>query len=310
MAGCFIVSFDCEGKWGMADHLTGDHHRFLTDENLTKVYHDLVAMLGDHEIPATFAFVMAFLLDEGERRLFKDELAPRDQSDRWLSDVVRGQATNGQGWFQPGILGAVKAEGAHEIACHGFCHRSLGAGELSDEAARRELGAAERVARLKNIGLETLVFPRNRVGNLPAVRDAGYLGYRRRKLQTTRLPAKLANLAEELDMFPAPERAVAATPGELVAIPHGHFFNWRYGSRRLVPPAVTVKRWRTLLDRAADEQGVAHLWLHPHNLITAPSTWEPFRQVLAHAQRLTQSGRLELLTQADYCRKMQLAIGT
>lgn len=307
MAGCFIVSFDCEGKWGMADHLTDTHHRLLTDESLAKVYRDLVAMLGRHQMPATFAFVMAFLLDEAERRIFAEELAARDEEDRWMVDVGRGQAAGPQGWFLPAALTAIKAAGIHEIACHGFCHRSLGEGELSLEGALRELSMAERVARLKGIRLQTLVFPRNRVGNLQAVRDQGYVGYRLRQPLNGRVPAKLANLAQELDMFPAAEDAALPAPGELVAIPHGYFFNWRYGSRRLVPPAVTVRRWRNLLDCAANEGKVAHLWLHPHNFITGPSTWQPFEAVLAHAQTLFRQGRLELLTQVDYCQKMREA---
>ena len=289
----------------MADHLTQTHHRLLTDENLAKVYRDLVATLARYQMPATFAFVMAFLLDEAERRLFAAELMPRDDADCWMIDVGRGQADGPQGWFQPAALAAVRAAGVHEIACHGFCHRSLDEGELSEAEALRELDAAERVARLKGIKLETLVFPRNRIGNLQAVRERGYLGYRLRKPQSGRLPAKLANLAQELDIVPAAEPAIAAAPGGLVAISHGYFFNWRYGSRRWVPPALTVRRWRTLLDRAANEGKVAHLWLHPHNFITGPSTWQPFEAVLAHAQTLFRMGRLELLTQAGYCRKMR-----
>lgn len=304
MAGCFIISFDCEGKWGMADHLTDTHHRLLTDESLAKVYRDLVAMLARHQIPATFAFVMAFLLDEAERRIFAEELVVLDDGDRWMVDVGRGQAAGSQGWFQPAALTAVRAAGVHEIACHGFCHRSLGEGELSIEEARREFRLAERVARLKDIRLQTLVFPRNRVGNLQAVRDQGYVGYRLRQPLKGRVPAKLANLAQELNMFPTAEDAAVPAPGGLVAIPHGYFFNWRYGNRRLVPPAITVRRWRNLLDRAANEGKVAHLWLHPHNFITGPSTWQPFEAVLAHAQKLFQQGRLELLTQADYCLRM------
>ena len=31
MNGRFIISLDCEGKWGMADKLQPYHHRLLTD---------------------------------------------------------------------------------------------------------------------------------------------------------------------------------------------------------------------------------------------------------------------------------------
>ena len=68
-----------------------------------------------------------------------------------------------------------------------------------------------------------------------------------------------------------------------------------------MPRAVTVRRWKTLLDRAADTGGVAHLWFHPHNFITAPSTRRTLDDILAHAARLRDAGRLEIVTQEQYC---------
>ena len=60
-SGQFVVSLDCEGKFGMADKISDFHNRHLTDQNLRKVYSGLVELFDRYEIRATFAFVGAFV---------------------------------------------------------------------------------------------------------------------------------------------------------------------------------------------------------------------------------------------------------
>lgn len=289
----------------MADHLTAFERRMLTNSNLLHAYRDLTAMLNRYRAPATFGFVMAFLLDQAERKEFDHLLRPTREDDHWMRHVVREQAANAEGWHQPGALDAIRQSDIHEVACHGFCHRSLADGELSAELAKAELDAAQAVAIRKQIDLQTMIFPRNRIGNLAELEQRGFLGYRTRKPARRWLTGPLGDLIEELSPFTPAEPKIGAAQGELVAIPHGHFFNWRHGKRRLIPPAVTVHRWKAMIERAAASDGVAHLWLHPHNFITGPGTWQPFERVIAHASAMRDAGRLEIITQADYCAALQ-----
>lgn len=306
--GTFIVSLDCEGKWGMADHLEPYHHRLLTEASLRDVYDRFLALFARYEVPATFAYVMAFTLSEKERESFAHVLQDDGRGDPWLryywDALRRGQ---GDGWFQPYALDAVKQDGRHEIACHGFCHRSLGWNAISEADARAELALALEVARMKKVTLRTLIFPRNEVGHLGPVRDAGFIGYREKLSRPHGALGQAARLLEEFNIRPRPQPAETPAPGELVRIPPGYFFNWRFGPRRRVPIAVTVARWKALLRRCAEQGGVAHLWLHPHNLITAPDTAESLEKVLAHASDLRDSGRIEILTQEQYCDRLAFA---
>ena len=298
MTGRFIVSLDCEGKWGMADSLRPYHHRLLTDEALARVYADIVHLFADHDVPATFAFVMAFVLTPDERRRFDAVLKDDGRQDDWLANFWADQREGRTGgWFQPEALEAVRRDPRHEIACHSFCHRDLADAAISEACALAELEAAAEASRLKGIEPRTFVFPRNSVGNVPALRRMGYIGYREARPPTSRIMA----LAAELNLWPQPEAAVRPAAGEPVAIPAGYFLNWRFGPRRAIPPAATVRRWRTLIDRAAESGGVAHLWFHPHNLITAPSTRRTLDQILAHAARRRAAGDLEIVTQKQYC---------
>jgi peptidoglycan/xylan/chitin deacetylase (PgdA/CDA1 family) len=305
----FIVSLDCEGKWGMADALKPYHHRFLVDRALAEVYDRLVALFARYDLPATFAYVMAFTLTPEQRREFA-ALSDRGESgdDPWLRHFWADQeAGRTQGWFQPHALDAVKEDGRHEIACHSFCHRPMGEESLSPELAATELAAAARVASMKSADPRTFIFPRNEVGHLPLLRDAGYIGYRERLSRGAGAAARLLRLTEEFNIWPRRQPAAPPRDDGMVAIPPGYFLNWRFGSRRRVPRAVTIARWKSLLDRTARHGGVAHLWLHPHNLVTGPETALSLEAVLAHAARLREQGRLKVQTQRAYCEEMRAA---
>ena len=57
MAARFILSLDCEGKWGVADTLTPFEHATLSNARLIEAYGQILALLDEFDIPATFAFV-------------------------------------------------------------------------------------------------------------------------------------------------------------------------------------------------------------------------------------------------------------
>ncbi len=303
--GTFIVSLDCEGKWGMAEVLKPCHRTLITDAGLLEAYSCLLRIFARHDVSATFAFVMAFTLTASERRMFDYLLEPRgDHEDSWMQHYWREMASGDrEGWFQPAAFDAVRGEGRHEIACHSFCHRPLGALSATAEQVRAELKAAADVASVKGVSLKTFVFPRNDVGHLPELRAAGFLGYRERLARPGGAWGRLVRLGEELNVQPALQRQLDCEDG-LVPIPAGYFLNWRFGARRGVPKSVTLRRWRNLLHRTAHHGTVAHLWLHPHNLLTAPDTAELLDAVLAEAKPLRERGLLRVETQEDYCRRV------
>lgn len=289
----------------MADRLDPHVHRHLTDRALAAAYEDLVGLFARYDTPATFAFVMAFTLSASQRSGFRQLNRHGGQTDDWMrhfwSALERGDT---QGWFQPHALDVVQADGRHEVACHGFCHRPLSDESVSVAAAEAELDAAHAVARLKGVALHTFIFPRNVVGHLPVLRRMGYIGYRARRLQGDGTLGRVRSVAGELNLHPRPQLVDTPAPGHLVRIPSGYFLNWRSGVRRAVPRALTVKRWMNLIDRAAAQGEVAHLWLHPHNLVTGPGTRSTLESILAYAAMRRAQGELDILTQEGYCRRI------
>lgn len=302
--GTFILSLDCEGKWGMADHLDRFHDETLTSARLSRTYEALATMFRRLDIKATFAFVMAFLLREEEREGFRDLLVgDPGEHDPWLSRYRHALSTGSlEGWHLPEALAIARSAPGVEIACHGFCHRPLSDSCISDESARAELAGAQRAAELKGIELRTLIFPRNRVGHLQQVRDAGFIGYRTALPTVSGIAGRGLRIAEEFNLWRAPQPRLSVQYHGLAPIPAGYFFNWRYGIRRWVPSEVTQLRWRNLLRRGA-RGGVVHLWFHPHNLITAPDMADSLERVLAEVAQAQSAGWLKVMTQEEYCRE-------
>jgi hypothetical protein len=160
-----------------------------------------------------------------------------------------------------------------------------------------------RVAEIRGVKLCTLVFPRNDVGHLDEVRNAGFTGYRTRLARPSGLAGRAVRIAEEFNLWAEPQRSADAEQG-LVPIPPGYFFNWRRGMRRFVPAGITRRRWDSLLRRSAEDGGIVHLWLHPHNLITAPDTAASLERVLADVAEMRASGDIRVMTQEQYCREL------
>jgi peptidoglycan/xylan/chitin deacetylase (PgdA/CDA1 family) len=295
MIGKFIVSLDCEGKWGMADAI-GPQHDFITEISLKKAYIDLLQALKSYDMKATFAFVGAFTLTNQERMEYADMfLDTLYQGNNWIRNFRKAQLQGlFEGWFCPEAYEIVKNAG-HEIASHGFSHIPFDDPNTPKSALEADLVAAVTIAQRKGIQLETFIYPRNRIGHLNLLRAHGFRGYRESIPEVN----KIASISRELNIF---ENAQPQGTGseDMVAIPAGYFLNWRVGLRRRIPKAITIARWRSILNSASDTGRVAHLWLHPHNIISGPETFDVFQEILSYAAKLRDAGKLVVSTQIDY----------
>ncbi len=282
MAGTFILSLDCEGKWGVADHLDAGIHASLNDEALRRSYSDIVAALKSRTIPATFAVVDFFTRSAGElQNLGQGEagaLLPYTKA-AW-DDLANG---TGQGWSAPWLTDLIATD--HEIASHGASHTPFG--DLDGPALELEL---EMIGKDK---YRTIIFPRNDIAHVGRLGELGMTGYREKRNGT-----KISRIADEFNVFERSERPTVAAP--VATIPAGYFINWRAGVRRFIPSAVSRARARRLIDHAIATDGVVHYWTHPENIVTAPATMENFLAVCDEAVRGRERG-MRIVTQEQYC---------
>lgn len=282
MTGAAIISLDCEGRWGVADHLTPETAAGLTDARLRLAYGDLIRLLADAQIHATFAFVGLFTRPAS--RETTELVQERAAHLPYLTRAAAGLADSEEGWIGDWALD-MAAEQGHEIAFHGTTHVPWP--DLSRDQARWEMEQVQPDHR------QTMVFPRNQIAHVDVLEEFGCKAFRGAREYPTRAQSLLSEFNCLTPSQAMPDRMDAAP----VEIPSGVFINWRSGLRKLVPPAVTRQRARHLLDHAAKSGGVAHFWLHPENVATAPATMTNVAAVVEEIVRFRDAGKIRVETQ-------------
>jgi peptidoglycan/xylan/chitin deacetylase (PgdA/CDA1 family) len=300
--GTFIISLDCEGKWGMADQIGPFHNRFITHDRLIDAYQTLIRLFDRYNVPATFAFVMAFILDEARRRHFRhyfcDDVV---DGQNWLRHYRNAEAAgNLDGWFCPEALNIVRRSGRHEIAAHGFSHVPLAEGITSRLVAAREMRACLAVAENLEVAVTTFVYPRNQIGHVDLLAESGFRGFREAPLKPRWLTGKAASLISELDVFSKAEKPLPSHRSGIARIPGGQMVNWQHGLRRAIPGPISTCKWASIVADAAKNGKVAHLWLHPHNILTAPKTLDRVEAVLKQVAYWRAKQMIEVVTQAQF----------
>jgi hypothetical protein len=289
----FTLSLDCEGLWGTADNQMVVSSGLLTDQSLAKAYQKIISALDRNGVLATAAFVTCFAATIDSVRDQRELLNSAARLNPiWFKSILSAIDTGRmEGWSGNKFYKQMQAAG-HEIAWHGATHQPLNTNVL--ELMEIELALATKLLRQFDQIPETIIFPRNKVGNLEFLKKYGFKSYRAER------PASGAGrIASLLSEFMVWDRG----PGELPKIedgwlvsPAGNFLNWPSGARSLVPISVTVQRWRSILRHAMDNGGHVHMWFHPHNLITAPLMAELFDIIIDHVGVLISKGDMVSLT--------------
>jgi hypothetical protein len=299
LSAVFIASFDCEGKWGLADQPEGSLVLFK-NPLLTDAYSRILELLDRYRIQATFAFVAAYCMDrqafEDHRAWFEDDDAFQEN---WLSlfksEIARDRI---DGWFNPKPLELVKARGCHEIASHGFTHRPLSEDVTPETAFYKEMSLGKQFFAEKGCDIKTFIYPRNQIGHVQRLSDFGILGYRdARRRPSSKMLERVLSLTHEFFGSPANTHSDLKEP---LPIPSGYFLNHRAGLRAVIPPSTTFHRWRSIVDDAIMNDRVVHLWSHPHNFVTGRLMYDSFGQILSYVAEKADQGLIKIQTQWQY----------
>jgi peptidoglycan/xylan/chitin deacetylase (PgdA/CDA1 family) len=281
--GALTVSIDLELAWGVWDILTAEDLA-MAETAERPICAALLDLFDRYDVPATWAMVAA-LLD---------------------AKSAQAQPGNPVCWHAPDIVERIVAARArHEIGSHGGRHIYFS--EIAQVAARDDLAFAAEVHRANALPFRSFVFPRNAVGHLDTVAEAGLRSFRGPDVGWTTAARRLgrrigqgANLADK--MLPIPPRPV--TPkraGPLVNIAGSMLLLGRNGPRRLVLPAVTRHKLAMGLRRAVRTGGTFHLWFHPSNFYyRREEQLDTLAWFLARAADEAGRGRIEIRTMGTY----------
>ena len=305
--GTFVFSLDCEGYWGMADLIANASAPGWRSAVLAQTYAQLLEVFDRFEVPATWAFVAAFVHTQDEMHactyLTQERVNYRGQD--WAAAFKTNWAAGDtDGWLCPEALELVRRTSAHEIAAHGFSHLPLDEADTTAAAAGRELDLLAAFWKARGLSPDTFVFPRNQPGHLEQLGER-YAAYRPpHRLEVRRdAGARLLRLLDEVNPFVKPAEHGSPAPRPVV-LPPALLLNHRAGGRRLVPPALTLFRLQRLLRRAIETGSVVHLYSHPHNFLTGNRQFELLAEVLTLVQARVRAGELEVMTQSDYAARL------
>lgn len=297
-----VVSLDCEGLWGRADQLDRWREQ-VTMESLTRTYRSLIGLLDAHEIATTFAFVSLFAsnLDEIDMEL---DVLNESASHRWWTGAVKSELARrrSSGWSLPEAVDWAQASGRHEIASHSCTHIPLLQSLQPHDVAAVELDGVARWAIRRGLDIRTYIFPRNQISSVELLATHDILGFR----DAPKAKGRFNTGVDEMNIFAKADFAPTSSRVP-VKIPAGDFMNWRYEIRRVVPAFVTRLRWKHILRDAADNDGVAHLWLHPEDLITGHKQIELLALMLGDTREMVARGDLRSLTQIQWVRDHTLS---
>jgi peptidoglycan/xylan/chitin deacetylase (PgdA/CDA1 family) len=306
----FALTFDTELMWGSFDRMSVERFQQRYPD-IRATIRAILDQLDEFGIPATWAVIGHLFLERCEPdasgRNHPELLRPAHPwfDGDWLRDDPGTDRERAPLWYGTDILDAIQgAATPHEIGSHSFTHPIFGAPGMTADVARSELAACVRVAAERGITLRSFVFPRNREGFHEVLREFGFTAYR--GVDRTwygdypRMAARGAHFLDQgVGIAPRVSLPTERLPG-LWDVPGSMLLLHRVGVRRWLSMQVRVRKARSGLRRAIDQEAVFHLWTHPMNLAYEPEVMlSGLRAILRDVADLRDQGLLRVATMAE-----------
>jgi hypothetical protein len=303
--GQFILSFDCEGKWGMASDPSMVNSHAIGDVSLRWAYQQIFESLQKFSIPASFGVVGLFAQDLSAFETFDAAHGAEPAYEFWFRNPKAAfRVGSTDGWFYPTLIEDIQGFKIHEVSSHSYTHLPFHNKFVTREIVENELRVMNQFLVAKDISLQTMIYPQNQVTQIDLLPEFGINGYRDSNEKRSAYGLKIMTLVDEFNVF---SKSSARSRQEVpIRIPAGCFLNWQNGPRLIIPPTITARRFNHLLDHAEKTGGVVHMWLHPHNLITGKNQVELFNRVLQSVAQRQSQGSLSVLTMGDYCKQISI----
>jgi peptidoglycan/xylan/chitin deacetylase (PgdA/CDA1 family) len=282
--GALVISLDFELHWGVRDKCAPDGSYRENLLGARKAIPLMLDLFEEFDLAATWATV-GFLFAESkrEREAFSPNYRPRyvdTKLDAYAEPTGETEAEDPL-HFAGSLIAEIRRHAKQEIATHTFSHYyALEPGETR-EAFAADLRSAIAIARHHGIDIRSIVFPRNQVrpGYEDLLKEVGVVCFRgnetnwmhrpRRRVEET-LAVRGPRLLDHYVSLSG-DNVVrwedVRQPNGLCNVRSSMFLRPYSESRKSFEPA-RLRRIIGGIEAAAEQNGIFHLWWHPHNFGT------------------------------------------
>jgi peptidoglycan/xylan/chitin deacetylase (PgdA/CDA1 family) len=281
--GALVISLDFELRWGVRDLYPADGGAYRQHLlGARAAIPRLLDLFEEYDVAATWAtvgFLFASTRDDLAR--YRPATLPRYTDPRLdpYGEVPGLNEADDPLHYAPSLVDLIGGRPQQEIGSHTYSHYYCLEPGHDAASFRSDLASAVAIARARGIEPRSLVFPRNQFNPeyATALTDAGFTccrtnaaGWIYRESAGNRYRRADARAGRLLDTY-LEVSGDQVTPwaeipfaGSLCCLPASHFLRpYTPRLRRLEP--LRLRRITSSLRKAATEQGVFHLWWHPHN---------------------------------------------
>ena len=276
----FVISLDFEMMWGVKDFATPKDYGQSNVAHVFEVIKRLLELFKHFDIHATFATVgYIFCKDKNEVIQYKPALLPT-YSDRSLSPyendyIEEIKESDSRLYFAPEIVDTIFRTNGLELATHTASHYNCLAEGQTVEQFKEDMKTAIRIADDKGYKLETIIFPKNQVGDeyLKVCADNGIKTFRGSKTKNKTNYSKLSVLWERgIRLIDNYIPLLNSKSYNLSEVHEGRIMNVKasrflrpYSSKLSFLEWLRFRRVKGEMSKAAKNGEVYHLWWHPHN---------------------------------------------
>jgi len=308
--GTFVISIDLEMSWGAVHH--GSPHDDAPYRLEREVVEDVLGLMADYGISATWATVGHLFLDHCGS---KDTSHPGVTPDYpwldgdWYDLDPRSDLRSAPTWYGRDLVEMIKTcPVPQEIGSHSFAHVIAGDPACSREAFAADVDAAVKVAADAGVELRSFVYPRNSIGHLDVLEQAGFLTYRGATPTASRRGGVAGRLESLAQMVRPTTTFNAEHHGSLVNIPHTYLFDPGSKNAQRLGTAGWTRLVQRRLRHAIRTESLFHLWFHSHNLaVDMDRSHKAMEDLFRSARAEIDRGRLVNLTMGDMAERMLAA---
>jgi hypothetical protein len=272
----FIISLDFELFWGVTDVATIAGYGRQVEGEWNAVPR-MLALFRRYNVHATWATVgMAMCRDFREWNDIRPSLLPRYRNARasnyHYGDLARAYPKL---FFARGLIEHILDTPGQELASHTYSHFFCDEAGATPEQFAADMACAAFIASRMGVSLHSLVLPRNQVRNdyldtLPAMGIKAFRGnpdhwlYRSGHTVPGGLAGRALRLADAWMPLTRIRTCARRMDNGLIDVPASLFLRpWCKRLTQVEP--VRIGRLCRAMTHAARNNGVFHLWWHPHN---------------------------------------------